>query len=364
MMETLRNDHKKITISDVADALNVSKTTVSRAISGKGRISEDTRQRVLSYIVEKDFKPNVIAKGLAQKKTYNIALVIPGDCNLVDMPFFQNSMQGICEEASANDYDVMLVTTTADSSANLERMILNNKMDGVILSRSLVKDRNIALLKEQSIPFVLMGTSRDTNILQVDNDHRAGCSELVGHMLGEGITRVGLIGGSKNYVVNRTRRQGYEDAFKNAGVQLETALIHEDCDRPDKIESAVEKLIQENVQCIVCMDDVVCSVVLQILAGKNIQVPQQIQTASFYDSTLLKNNKPAVTSLLFDDKALGAITCRVLLRCIQGEEVRAKTLLGYHLVIRESTLFMHTGTQRKNVIKPINRFTDGCPARE
>ena len=65
VMETFCNDHKKITISDVADALNVSKTTVSRAISGKGRISEGTRQRVLSYIEEKDFKPNVIAKELA-----------------------------------------------------------------------------------------------------------------------------------------------------------------------------------------------------------------------------------------------------------------------------------------------------------
>ena len=93
----------KITIADVAEALQVSKTTVSRAISGKGRIGDATRKRVLAYIEANDYKPNVIAKGLAQKKTYNIALVLPGDCNLVDMPFFQNSMQGICEEASAHD---------------------------------------------------------------------------------------------------------------------------------------------------------------------------------------------------------------------------------------------------------------------
>lgn len=339
-METVHSEHKKITIADVAEALDVSKTTVSRAISGKGRIGEDTRQKVLAYIAANDYKPNVIAKGLAQKKTYNIALVIPGDCNLVDMPFFQNSMQGICEEASANDYDVMLVTTTGSSSANLERMIANNKVDGVILSRSLVKDRNVALLKAQSIPFVLMGTSRDAKILQVDNDHRAGCSELVSRMIRRGSTRVGLIGGSRNYVVNRARRQGYEDAFRNAGIQTERALIFEDCDRPDRVESAVEKLVQEKVQGIVCMDDVVCSVVLRILAEREIRVPQQIQVASFYDSTLLKNNKPAVTSLLFDDKALGALTCRVLLRYIQGEKVEAKTLLGYELVIRESALFL------------------------
>ena len=94
-MKTFRNDKlemKKITISDVAEALQVSKTTVSRAISGKGRIGEATRQKVLEYIEANDYKPNVIAKGLAQQKTYNIALAIPGDCNLVDMPFFQNNI--------------------------------------------------------------------------------------------------------------------------------------------------------------------------------------------------------------------------------------------------------------------------------
>lgn len=333
----MRSD--KITIADVAEALQVSKTTVSRAISGKGRIGDATRQRVLAYIEANDYKPNVIAKGLAQKKTYNIALVIPGDCNLVDMPFFQNSMQGICEEASANDYDVMLVPVTGSHSGNLERMIANNKVDGVILSRSLVKDTNAVLLKEAHLPFVMMGTSRDAKILQVDNDHRAGCSALVSRMLHSGTARIGLIGGSKNYVVNRTRKQGYEDAFQAAGKALDTALMIEDCDSVAKIESAAAKLIQAGIGAIVCMDDLICSVVLQVLADKNIAVPQRIQVASFYDSTLLRAAKPAVTSLLFDDRALGALTCKVLLQYIQGEEVEQKTLLGYELAVRESTLF-------------------------
>lgn len=333
----MRSD--KITIADVAEALQVSKTTVSRAISGKGRIGDTTRQRVLAYIEANDYKPNVIAKGLAQKKTYNLALVIPGDCNLVDMPFFQNSMQGICEEASANDYDVMLVPVTGTHSGNLERMIANNKVDGVILSRSLVKDTNAALLKEKQLPFVMMGTSRDAKILQVDNDHRAGCCALVSRMLHSGTARIGLIGGSRNYVVNRTRKQGYEDAFHAAGKAPDTALMIEDCDSVEKIESATAKFIQAGIEAIVCMDDLICSVVLQVLANRKIAVPQQIQVASFYDSTLLRTAKPAVTSLLFDDRALGALTCKILLQYIQGGNVEPKTLLGYELAVRESTLF-------------------------
>jgi DNA-binding LacI/PurR family transcriptional regulator len=328
---------KKITISDVASALNVSKTTVSRAISGKGRISEDTRRRVIAYIEENDYKPNIIAKGLAVNKTFNIALVIPGDCNLVDMPFFQNSMQGICEEASLNDYDVMLVTTTGNNYGNLERMISNNKIDGVILSRSMVKDKAADFLKEQNIPFVLMGTSKDSEILQVDNDNKAGCCELVCRMLRKGTKRIGLIGGNKDYVVNRSRKQGYLEAFKICREKLDETIVFEDCDRADRIERAVDRLVESNAQCIICMDDAICSLVLQILFKRNISVPGMIQVASFYDSTLLRNSRPAITSLVFDDKALGRLTCQVLLKYIQGEDVEARTLIGYEIIGREST---------------------------
>lgn len=84
------DENKNLTIADVAEALGVSKTTVSRAISGKGRIGIATRDRVLKYIEEHDYKPNVIAKGLAQSKTYNLCVVMPADYAVVDLSFFRN----------------------------------------------------------------------------------------------------------------------------------------------------------------------------------------------------------------------------------------------------------------------------------
>ena len=76
----METEEKKIyTIEDIARELGVSKTTVSRAISGKGRISQATRDRVRAFIKEHDYRPNVVAKGLAQRKTYNIALLMPKD---------------------------------------------------------------------------------------------------------------------------------------------------------------------------------------------------------------------------------------------------------------------------------------------
>ena len=93
-------EKSKMTISDVAEALNISKTTVSRAISGKGRIGAKTRRRVLEYIEEHNYKPSVIAKGLAQSKSYNIGWVMPSDYSVVDLPFFQKCLMGLLDRKS------------------------------------------------------------------------------------------------------------------------------------------------------------------------------------------------------------------------------------------------------------------------
>ena len=99
----MKTENRKITIDDVAKALNISKTTVSRAISGKGRVGEKTRNMVMEYIKENNYKPNPIAKGLAESRTYNIAVVWPADYDYMDLPFFQRCVVGINKITSAND---------------------------------------------------------------------------------------------------------------------------------------------------------------------------------------------------------------------------------------------------------------------
>ena len=122
-----QENEKKITITDVAEALGVSKTTVSRAISGKGRIGEETRQRVLSYIQEHHYKPNVLAKGLAKLKTYNIGIMLPEDYTVVDLPFFQNCLLGIEETAVSVDYDILLTMGRENDCSPLKRMVESHR---------------------------------------------------------------------------------------------------------------------------------------------------------------------------------------------------------------------------------------------
>ena len=329
-------EDRNLTIGDIARELGVSKTTVSRAISGKGRIGEQTRTKVLNYIEEHHYSPNVVAKGLAQNKTYNLGMVLPGDYNIVELPFFQNCVLGISREASAAGYDVLISVVTDGDITQLERAVTNRKIDGVVLTRTLVNDAPMRYLKESRVPFVAIGSAED-EVVQIDNDHRSACRELTGMLLEQGVRKIALIGGDENYVVNGSRLEGFQDAFDrrpewNGSRQV---ILNVDDDRT--VDRIVEGLLHDGTECIVGMDDFLCGCVLNALQLRQIEVPQKIQIASFYDSTILANRLPAITSIGFDVEELGRRACELLLRMLDGEEVKKRTLLGYEVRMRKST---------------------------
>ena len=332
-----QEENKTLTIADIADALGVSKTTVSRAISGKGRIGSETRERVLKYIDAHNYTPNVIAKSLAQNKTYNLAVVMPGDYELIDLPFFQNCIMGIQEIASSFDYDMLLTVCNNADVTKLERIVRNRKVDGVILLRSFMDDVQVEYLQEKNIPFVITGSSNYKGVVQVDNDHRAACRELTSILLMKRMKKIALIGGNEEHVVTQSRLMGFKDAFADSGTAVDESLIYMNLDNPVLLDGKLDDIIKREVDCIVCMDDAICMEVLYKLRREGISVPDQIRVASFYNSSMLETHDPSITSLDFDAKELGMLVCRTLLDMIEGQKVQKKTLLGYEVRLREST---------------------------
>ena len=327
-METVE---KKLTIADVADYLGVSKTTVSRAISGKGRVSEETRKRVQQYIDQMDYKPNVIAKGLAQSKTFNIAVVIPADCDMQELPFFQNCMCGICDAAAKRDYDVLTVYSTAGDPSGLERIITNHKVDGVVLTRTLVEDAAADYLKRREVPVVAVGSSADTSLIQIDHDHRSACQELTSHLLKQGIRKVGMIGGNESHVVTRNRFGGFADAFRMAGLPVDMSLVYFGAEKAKEIEQAVDELLEKNAECIVCMDDMICNHVIRKLRETDVNLLNTVRVASFYGGISGSVLASQVETVEFDAKKLGFVTCNTLLDIIDGKQIAVKQLLPYKL---------------------------------
>ncbi len=337
MSDNLDNENSRITISDVAEALGVSKTTVSRAISGKGRIGETTRKRVLEYISEHNYTPNVIAKSLAKSRTYNISWVLPDDYSLSDLPFFQNCLMGVSEVAASMEYDILVSMVRGNDVSQLRRAVTNHKIDGAILSRTVENDVAAEYLLSAGVPFVAIGSTDIKGVIQVDNDHKTACEELTSLLLLKGNKRLGLIGGNHTHMVTKYRLRGFTSAYEDSGEILNNEYIYLDTDTRVRVEKAVDELLEKGVDCIVSMDDSICTFVLNKLKKDNINVPHDVKVASFYNSLVLDNNVPSVTALNFDAVALGREACHTMLELIEGQSVEKRKLLGYDIFMKEST---------------------------
>lgn len=328
---------EKITIDDIAKELGCSKSTVSRALSGKGRIGDEMRKKVLSCCEKNGYKPNVIAASLAKSKTYNLGVVIPADENINTIPFFQNCLMGVCEISNHLGYDVVVITIDAQDISQLEGLVEKKKVDAVILTRALVDDHAVAYLRKQTLPFILVGGSAHADILKLDSPHVEACRELTSTLIEKGIRKLALIGGNMQHVVSQKRYQGFEEGFQKNGMSVQKNLVYLNCNTNTAVEQAVESALREGAECLLCMDDRICMQVLPKLARERIVIPRNLKVASMYDSFFLQNYHPAVTSIHFADKELGREACRRIVDKLEGRDQTEEVSIGYHIVLREST---------------------------
>jgi DNA-binding LacI/PurR family transcriptional regulator len=125
--------------------------------------------------------------------------------------------------------------------------------------------------------------------------------------------------------------------LREQGVPDKPELIYMDCETQEMIEQAVEDSLNRKTDCIVCMDDRICHGVLNKLHRDGVRIPDEVKIASFYNSVILENSQPPITSLYYDPKELGVVACRTLFDYLAGKEVAKRTLLGYEVVLKGST---------------------------
>lgn len=334
-MEQVRT---KLTVGVIAQELGVSKTTVSRALSGKGRISRETRDRVEEYVRRAGYEAAGSINKLERCPTHNLALVIPPHFVQLDLPFLRKCMGGVCRMAAQRGYDILLCYASKDDGTEqLERQLSANKVDGVILSRALRHDPCLELVRGYGVPYVALGRLKDPDALQVDNDHVGAAQELTRLLLQMGIRRIAYLGNRSEYTVNMDRMNGFRKAMDEYGLEMGPDLIFSGLNSEEKRIDALESALEQRPECLLCGDDSIAFSVLKDLRQRGISVPGQIRLASLYDSEILLNTSPTITAVQFDDAALGSAACRLLLDTIAGKEIVPRQLQGYQVVLREST---------------------------
>ena len=297
-------------LSEIAEELGLSQSTVSRALSGKGRVSEDTRKRVMQYIQETGYRPNSIAKGLAQKKTFNLCALLPEDALSSQMPFFHECLMGIGSAAVKHDYDVIITTVSETNCEQLKRVISADKADGYIIMRAVSDDQAMALLKSLGLPFVLIGSSDEDDVVCVDTDNAASSEKLTLSVIDEGSRRPALLLGNTRYVVNRSRAKGFYQALEKRG--LPSPAVYDGLGTVEEISSALSTAIAAGADAVVCGDDYICGLVLKELRGTGAKIP----VAALYGSNMLSLIGTVKMAEFADARELGAQAAEKLLTII------------------------------------------------
>lgn len=329
---------QNLTIDDIARDLGVSKTTVSRAISGKGRIGVETRSRILEYIEKTNYRPSAAAKGLAESKSYNIALVLPRSLFKLDTPFVRRIMSAICEEAYFHDYNILMCLSTDDYNEPLLRALDNRKVDGVILARTVEKDNIISILVERGMPFATIGSLPESlkglATVEADHDQVGGCRAFAMEFLGGSRESVAISGNDMQYMVNQSRMKGVQKALKALEIPEENIHIYTGLSTFSACTQAVEDAFQKGVRRFLAMDDDVCVHILSHLQENNKIPGTDVQVASLSDNERLANHTVPISALSFDAAELGRAACRNLLCYLHGEGYSPKPTLGYRIIMR------------------------------
>lgn len=325
----MARERHNLILDDMAEELGLSKSTVSRAISGNGRISDKTRRRVLECAERHGFSPNSIASSLARSRTNNIGVVIPTEAFYSEIPFFHECLMGVCEVASQRNYDVLITPIGEGDISVLKRIVSQRKVDGILLTRSLVVDYPADYLKTVRIPFVTVGSSSDPNTVQVDTDTAVACRSLTSQILKDSGVKPALILGPLEYIVNQNRLAGFSEALAENSCRLSDAIVITGVSGGKNIREACRSVVQAGATYILCGDDYICAKTVEQLRD---DARDDIRISSFYNSDILRNLPLIDFVVSVDVRAYGIASGNLLIDLIENKPIPQKTFVPHTIL--------------------------------
>lgn len=330
---SIREEEKKITtIKELAEHLNVSVSTVSRALNDRHDISVKTKKLILETADKMNYKPSNIARSLVSNKTYTIGLMVP---DIVD-PFFSSIAVGVEEALYNSDYQVMYTSTgrSADKEGNFFRDVQNRQLDGVIVTPSLLDTQTIERLKDLKVPAVLLRRRppSNLNLPYVDVDHYRGACEIVNLLISKGHKKIGYLGISKESFTSNERQKGYIDTIQNYNLPFEDSFI-EICGREFQDgREGIKRLYKNNsdITAVFAGNDVLAIGALEWLAINDISVPDQVSVIGFDDLEISSLHWIQLSTMAQPRNEIGIQAANLLLKMIEGaeaESIKLKTRL-------------------------------------
>jgi LacI family transcriptional regulator len=338
-----------VTIRDVAKHLNLSITTVSRALDGYPDVSEATRQRVLQAVDELGYLPNRAARQLRRNRTETIGFILPANAPRLFDPFTAEFIAGLGVETSNQGYDLLVSTAASGTPAEklaYEKWIHGRKVDGIVLNRVHLNDWRIQYLSENKFPFVTLERSLDSfsyPSLEIDGQH--WFKSMIDHLVELGNHRIAYIGASPDLKIQADRFSGYKQGLEAHGLNFDPRLVVEgDLSSEGGYRAArILLTLSDPPSAIACIDDQTAVGVLHAAREMDWTVGQNLAVAGFDGIEGFEHTQPPLTTINQPVFNIARRLIQLLVKQINGKLlVEEMVRVEPQLVIRQSTVGKQT----------------------
>jgi LacI family transcriptional regulator len=306
-----------VTLKDLANELNVSVSTVSKALSDSHEISKETKQKILALAKKRNYTPNSIAINLKRKETKAIGVIIPNIFN----HFYTKILSGIESEAKRNGYKTIVSISNEKIESEKEGLTYfsNGSVDGVLLALSEETEKSkevdhILKLQNKNIPFVLFDRYFDS--LQSDRviiDDYNSAKNAIHFLKNSGRKKLLVVSLLKNLYIGSIRKDGALSTDENIHLL--------ELDSEDMFESELKKILKEKkIDAILALDELSGIISLNLTRTMGYSIPDDISIISFSQGILSKYSYPKLTTINQHADEIGKKSLQLLLKRLKNKD--------------------------------------------
>ncbi len=315
------------TIKDVAKLAGVNPSTVSRVIADNPKITKETKDKVYRAMKELNYRPNAIARSLAnQSRTKIIGIILPSESDaLFHNPFFIRVISSISSYAQKHGYYIMHGHSGKELGELkiLQDLVNSRWVDGIILTTSRNNDKGIEYLNSANMPFVVIGKVDDNvDAYTVDNDNTEATQNATQKLIDKGMGKICFIGGSLEFRVNVERLKGYNDAMAANNLEVYDYMIYTNDDSEETGVKGMQQFLKYFVpDAIITTDDLIAFGACQ--KGYEV-IGEYVPVVGFNNTPVSIYRNPQFSSVEIFAEKLGYHSAKTLIDILEGVEVKEK----------------------------------------
>ncbi len=330
-----------ITINEIASALGISKSTVSRALRDSYDVNPETRKRVKEFADRHDYRPDFMAQSLKSGSGKTIGVIVPA----YNIPFYSEAICGIQDYAIQQGYNIMICHSKEQYNLEVKNVeaLLSANVDGIIMSVARDTDRNehIRNLKRKRVPLVLFNrVIENFKAAKVVVNDYYGAYNMVKYLIGTGCRKVAHIAGPANLMLCANRKAGYLDALKEHGIEADIELIREGDFSIASGMQCMKQLIEngKNIDAVFCVCDAVAFGAMRLIKQEGLIIPDDISVAGFTDEPMAQLVEPSLTTVHQPIYEIGETAARLLFAQLKDPNLPAEiSVLNTKIIVRDST---------------------------